>query len=170
MAPIREGACGAETVVSVRAAGVNRAIKLSPAATINCPVARSLAKWLSTAVDPAAVELFGSRVASVRVAASYACRTRNHIRGARLSEHAKANAIDISAFVLADGRRIDVRPYRRGLRLWPASRNVRFLARVRKAACGPFHTVLGPGADAFHDDHFHLDMAKRRQGSAPICR
>jgi hypothetical protein len=88
----------------------------------------------------------------MRTAAGYVCRTRNHKPGARLSEHAKGNAIDIRAFRFADGREITVREgWRDGGRA--------FLRRVWKGACGPFGTVLGPDSDAYHRDHLHFDVA-----------
>ena len=89
----------------------------------------------------------------IRVAAAYDCRPRNKVAGAKLSEHAKGNAIDISAFKVK-GEWIVVGG-KNGL-----AQNA-FLKDVRKSACGPFTTVLGPGV-AYHDDHFHFDLAERR--------
>ena len=95
------------------------------------------------------------------VAAGYACRTRNSRPGGRLSEHARGNAIDISAFRLRDGTRLTV------LDDWN-SRNRDVMRRLWRSACGPFGTVLGPNADAHHRDHFHFDVAEYRSGS--YCR
>ena len=84
----------------------------------------------------------------------------NSQRGARMSEHGFGNAIDISSFTLADGRRITIKDG------WRAGGDESsFLREIRKDACAEFMTVLGPG-DAHHDDHFHLDLANRRSGKA----
>jgi hypothetical protein len=95
---------------------------------------------------------------AIQVASHYACRSRNGQRGARLSEHAKGNAIDISAFLLADGTRLTV------LEDWDGQ-NSRLMRRLHASACGPFGTVLGPNADRHHQDHFHFDVADYRSGS-----
>ncbi len=136
-------------------------IILSQPATIDCKTARTLSSWLREAVRPA-IGQRGGGVIGVRVIAHYACRTRNSRPGAKISEHAKGHAIDIAAFQLADGGEIAV------LDDWGARRTGRILRRLHDAACGPFGTVLGPGADHFHRDHFHLDTARYRAGS--YCR
>lgn len=98
--------------------------------------------------------------------ASYSCRTRNGIFGAKLSEHGLANAIDIGAFDLGDGRRITVL---RGWKGTPGER--RFLRTVHRDACRYFKTVLGPSADKYHKSHFHFDLARHgRKGTAHYCR
>ena len=88
----------------------------------------------------------------------------NHVDGARLSEHGHANAVDISAFVLADGRTIAVKS---GWNGDPADRA--FLRAVHRGSCDVFTTVLGPDYDANHHDHFHLDLA-RHSGSGRVCK
>ena len=97
---------------------------------------------------------------SIDQASAYVCRPRHGTE--KLSEHAFGNALDIATFELADGRRIGVRAEATGA-------EATFLGQVRKAACGPFTTVLGPGSDADHALHFHIDLAMRRPGSA-FCR
>lgn len=150
------GGCGVSNAYRVtEAAGV----KLSQAATINLKTAEQLNAWLGQHAIP----IIGNRgggLVGIQVAAHYACRTRNHRRGARLSEHAKGNAIDISAFILADNTRITVSEWR--------GSNGRLLKQLHASACGPFGTVLGPDADRFHQDHFHMDTADYRSGA--YCR
>ncbi|MEL7302890.1 MAG: extensin family protein, partial [Pseudomonadota bacterium] len=108
----------------------------------------------------------GSHVVKVRVASSYGCRPINHKRGGKLSEHGRANAIDISAFELADGRIVNLKRGWRG----PKSER-RFLRTVHRGACNIFTTVLGPNADRFHHDHFHFDLARHgRTGTYRVCR
>ncbi|HEU0133384.1 MAG TPA: extensin family protein, partial [Allosphingosinicella sp.] len=92
---------------------------------------------------------------------TYSCRPVNGRPGARLSEHGRSNAVDIAAFVLADGRRISV------LAGWNGGDEDvrRFLRDIHKAGCRRFGIVLGPDADSFHRDHLHFDM-----GQGPYCR
>ena len=132
--------------------------------TMNCGVVTTFASWLNQSVQPAAQDAFGEPVVSVVVPSAYACRPRNNVRGAKLSEHGMGNAIDVSTFVLESGRRVAV------LNDWNgANDSQRFLRQIRSEACGPFHTVLGPGSDAHHKDHLHLDLQQQRGGGA-YCR
>ena len=134
-------------------------VALSRPATLNCGAVAAVNDWLGGTVQTAAARQFGEPVVSVDVAASYACRARNHSRGARMSEHGFGNAIDISAFTLASGRKVTVEAG------WNGDGGERaFLRAVRAAACGPFTTVLGPGSDRHHRDHLHFDLARRRGG------
>lgn len=161
------GVCGIERPLKVAAAadgGFAGSVAVVPGATLGCPMTAALERWMAGVVQPAALAAYGVPVVSVKNAASYGCRTRNHKRGARLSEHAFANALDIAAFTLADGRSVTIAG---GWRGEAADRT--FLRRVHDGACGPFSTVLGPGSDGMHEDHLHLDLAFRRSGE-PYCR
>ena len=149
--------CGASDAVRVTSvAGVT----LSQASVMTCEMAEALKHWVSKDVETA----FGRRnkVVSLRVAAHYACRTRNNRPGARVSEHGRGKAIDIAGFKLADGTLVTV------LEGWTARETRKPMRRIWKAACGPFGTVLGPEADRYHRDHFHVDVARHRGG--PYCR
>ena len=150
--------CGIENAVRLTRVGD---ITLSQPATIDCPTARAFSTWVQTGAIPA-VGKRGDGIAQLRVAAHYACRTRNHQRGARISEHGKGRAIDISAITLRDGDVITV------LEGWDQRKDGRILRQMHEAACGPFGTVLGPESDRFHKDHFHFDTAQYRSG--PYCR
>lgn len=147
-------ACGIPDAVRLRSVS---GIGLSQPALINCDTAKALKKWVERGVEPA----FGRRdpVVRLKVAAHYACRTRNNQRGAKISEHAKGNAIDISGFVLKSGKEVSV------LKDWTGRGALR---KAHRAACGTFGTVLGPNADRYHRDHFHLDVARHRGGA--YCR
>jgi hypothetical protein len=149
--------CGAKNAVRVKSvAGVT----LSQESVMTCETAKALKHWVSKDVEKA----FGrrNRVVSLQVAAHYACRTRNNRPGAKVSEHGRGKAIDISGFKLEDGTMVTV------LEGWKARDTRKRLAKIWKAACGPFGTVLGPEADRHHRDHFHLDVARHRGGS--YCR
>ncbi len=125
---------------------------------MRCGLAEALVAWVRGPVQQAAARVFGEPVLKVESFGSYACRPVNNAAGERLSEHGVANAVDIAAFVLADGRRITV------LDGWngddAAAR--RFLRAVHDSACASFGVVLGPDANTLHRNHLHLDMAPER--------
>ena len=119
---------------------------------LTCPLASAFAAWTRYAVQPAATIAFGQPVAKIESFGTYSCRP---IAGSnRLSEHGRANAVDVAAFVLADGRRVTVRDGWNG-----ADDAQRFLRLVHGSACRRFGTVLSPDYNAAHTDHLHLDMA-----------
>lgn len=150
--------CVIENAVRVRSVS---GIGLSQKAVMDCNTAGALKNWLEGAAKPA-LSKKGGGLKTLRVAAHYACRTRNNQKGAKLSEHGKGRAIDISAFKLADGTEVSV------LTGWNARRYSQAMRRMHKGACGPFGTVLGPNANRFHRDHFHFDTARYRSGT--FCR
>lgn len=152
------GACGVENAVSLRQVGD---ITLTQPATITCDTARALRQWVDSGAIPA-MGTEGGGIAQLKVAAHYACRTRNHQRGAKVSEHGKGRAVDISAVILADGTEVTLIDH------WGSRSYGKQLRAMWKAACGPFGTVLGPESDRFHKDHFHFDTASYRRGS--YCR
>lgn len=145
------GACGIEDAVEVTAVG---GIRLSTGATVDCATATALARWVERVAHPA-VGNAGGGLARIEVAGSYACRGRNNQPGARLSEHAFGRAIDITGIRLQDGTRLTV------LHDWGNA----IMREMHRGACGIFGTVLGPGANRFHRDHFHFDTARYRAGS-----
>jgi hypothetical protein len=130
-------------------------VAIMPPATLRCPMAEALIHWIRDDVMPATARL-GSPLRTVANYASYECRPRNRIEGAKISQHGLANAIDIRALVLADGTTLAPtnpsvdRPLREQLRL---------------TACARFATVLGPGSDGYHEEHIHLDLAERTHGT-----
>jgi hypothetical protein len=146
-------ACAVAAPMSVTAIGD---VTLAPKALVDCATAAAIAAWLQDAVQPKAEELLGEPITSLRIASSYSCRTRNGIADAPLSEHARGLAIDVAAFRVGK-RWIEVRASEDR-----SEADAAFLDAVRAAACGPFTTVLGPGSDKFHTDHFHLDLAARK--------
>lgn len=153
IAPVRSRVKGCGIKEAVRVTSVD-GISLSPAATLNCATATALDTWIKTSVQPT----FGAgQVVELHIAASYSCRGRNNVKGARVSEHGRGNAVDIAGFVLADGTSLTVsKNYNKTLR------------KVHKGACGIFGTTLGPGSDGHHENHIHLDVARYRSGA--YCR
>lgn len=155
----RSGAegCGLSDAVEVREA--SRA--LSRSFTASCPLAVAWALFDDHVIGPAARRHLAQDVARVVHFGTYACRNINHRAEGRRSEHATANAIDIAAFVLADGQEVTVR------RDWSGGdpRRAAFLRAVRNGACEFFDVVLSPDYNEAHQDHFHFDM-----GSYRACR
>jgi hypothetical protein len=147
--------CGAAGQVQVSAIKLadGKTVALRPAALIRCELAEAVALWVREDLAPAN-ETYGGLV-RVEVAASYHCRPRNNVRGALLSEHGRANALDVRAIVTANGRRFGV-----DLPETP----IALVAEMRRSACARFTTVLGPGSDGYHENHFHVDLAQRRNG------
>ncbi|SHI62638.1 Uncharacterized conserved protein [Shimia gijangensis] len=136
-------------------------VTLSQPVVMECDTAKALKKWVEGGMDKS-VGRYGGGVVELKVAAGYSCRTRNSRPGAKISEHGKGRAIDISGFELKNGNTISV------LNDWSRGKKGRILKKMHKEACGPFGTVLGPKADRYHKDHFHFDVAKHRGGS--YCR
>ncbi len=161
--PIVEGDCGAPDPFKVTALQAG-AVNLAPAATIDCAMASALARWVTDDVQSAAKAAFGAPVTTIDVAGSYTCRGRNNVVGAKLSEHAFANAIDIAGFKLGD-RTVNVAKSD-----GQSATDAAFIELIRLAACRRFTTVLGPGSDVEHASHLHLDTIKRgRSGDYRIC-
>lgn len=153
---IGPGACGSRDMVEVKAVllpDLSR-IAVKPPAVLNCAMAESLAAWLREEAAPRVAKL-GSALKSIENYDSYACRTRNRVPGAKLSEHAHGDALDLRALHLADGRRLQLTDMRVDTALRQG---------LRDSACHRFTTVLGPGADGFHNGHIHLDVIRRRAG------
>jgi hypothetical protein len=150
------GACGGEDLVRLEAIHLpdRGKVAVTPAAVLRCGMAEALVDWVRSDVPPVAGEL-GARVTALNNFASYDCRGRNNVAGARLSEHGTANAFDLRGFKLANGKVVDLtdKTVDQGLR-----------ERLRSSLCGRFTTVLGPGSDRYHENHIHLDLIQRRGG------
>lgn len=148
--------CPLDNVVRVRRAGVD----FNASFVASCPLAVAWTLFERHRLQPAAQDVFGEPVASVRHFGSFACRNIYHRDNARRSQHATAEALDVAAFRLADGRRIVL------LDDWEGDDSAAtFLRRVRDGACDVFGTTLGPDYNAAHANHFHLGM----QGVS-LCR
>jgi hypothetical protein len=132
-------------------------VELKPAATLNCEMALTFARWTKNELNPAARLRYWSRVKTIYQLSSYSCR---RINGSRtMSAHSQGNAIDVGRIELASGRDIDVE--KPGLF---AFRTRGFLNNVRADGCQYFTTVLGPGYNRDHRNHFHFDLMTRRNG------
>ena len=152
---------GCSTTNSVSLSGVggdNSQFTVTNLGAVACPLANTFAGWARYGVDRAARQILGSPLQRIETMGSYSCR--NVAGTGRLSAHSRAEAVDVAAFVLADGRRISVQGG------WNASREEReFLRVIHSSACKRFGTVLGPDYNKAHHDHFHLE-----HGSGNYCR
>ena len=159
------GHCGAANPFEMSAA-LGGQVQMRPPALLICPMIASVDHWTAKVVIPAARRHFGMPIVEIKVAASYGCRPINHVRGAKLSEHGHANALDVAGFLLADGRWVMVKSG------WYGDLRERaFLRHVHQGSCDTFTTVLGPNYDRNHHDHFHLDLARQgRDGMVRICK
>lgn len=162
------GVCGMTRPLKVSALADGK-VGVDKPLVIDCPMIPALETWLNDIVQPDAEARFGQKVATLNVFGAYSCRSIDNIEGARLSEHAFGNAVDVAGFTLADGRTLSF------VRDWKSagSQEAAFLHEVHAGACQHFNTVLGPGADVFHYNHIHLDLANHgatNTGPRRICK
>jgi hypothetical protein len=148
------GECGAVDAVHLDAVMLpdQSKVAVTPAGILRCPMAEELARWVREDVAPTATKL-GSPLRVLDNFDSYECRGRNRVRGATLSEHGRADAIDVRLFKLADGR---------SLTLTDVNVDKAWRETIKASVCARFSTVLGPGSDGNHEEHIHLDLAERR--------
>jgi hypothetical protein len=154
--------CILEDPVALEAVGAHTGnVALPGRPTLECRFAAVFGDWLREVVNPVAASLLGAHVDAVVTGPGHQCRRR---AGGKLSEHGIGIAIDITAIRLIDGRIIRIED------LVDAEGPEReFLRAISASACGYFTTVLGPGSDAAHADHLHLDMAERQSVEYRIC-
>jgi hypothetical protein len=150
------GECGAPDVVRLEAVVLadRSQVALSPTAILRCTMAEAVAGWVREEAAPRLHE-HGASLKAIETLASFDCRGRNNILGAKLSEHGRANALDIHALKLADGK---------ALALTDPHVDKDLREGLRQSVCARFTTVLGPGSDGYHEDHVHVDLAERRGG------
>lgn len=157
ISPIGGGSgCGLSDGVQVTAVS---GIKLSMPIKVDCNTATAFKSWVDKGIIPAIGD-FGGGVKRLEIAGSYVCRTRNHQKGAKISEHGRGKAIDLSGVMLRNGRVLTV------TKDW--KRTPKIMQEIHRSACGTFGTVLGPNSDKYHFDHFHVDTARYNSGA--YCR
>jgi len=155
------GGCGGEDLVRLEAVVLpdKHRVAVKPSAILRCTMASAIADWIRSDVAPLAAGL-GSSISGLDNFDSFECRGRNRVVGAPLSEHGRANALDVRALKLADGRSISLTDR-------TVSRELR--ESVLHSVCTRFTTVLGPGSDWYHEDHIHLDLMERHN-NYKICQ
>jgi hypothetical protein len=148
------GGCDATASVKLVAIGT----PVTNLGAMRCPLALAFARWVRDVAQVEAERRFAQPLRRIDSYGTYACRPINGQAGRRLSEHAHANAVDVAAFVLADGTRFTVKDGWNG----PDMRIRDYLRAVHGAACRRFAVVMGPDANGWHQDHFHFDLASGR--------
>jgi hypothetical protein len=157
--PVRDGACSVQNPVLV--SGLPDGVEVRPPALMTCPLAETLARWSLDIVSAEADRQLNTAATGILIGTSYECR--NQRSGSRMSEHAFGNGVDIMGFEFAKRPPIAIGFQPDG------SPEAAFQSAVQTGACATFTTVLGPGSDAAHGDHLHLDMRGRR-GGYRICQ
>jgi hypothetical protein len=154
--------CGSDDLVRLEAvilSGKGR-VAITPPAVLRCVMAEAVVDWVREDLAPLAELSFGSPPRLVQSYTGYNCRPRNNIAGAMTSEHGKGNALDVGPIKFLNGKTIDLADQN----LAPEIRE-----SLKRSACRRFSTVLGPGSDAYHANHVHLDLRERRNGYR-ICQ
>lgn len=150
-----EGGCGAERPLLVSSVG----IALKPAVTTRCHVAKALAIWTKDVLVPSAKLHLKTAPTAILTGDSYLCRARRGGGETKVSEHALANAIDVSGIELTGREPVAIKE-----RAGTDDGAMAFQAAIRGGACAYFTTVLGPGTNAAHADHLHVDLIQRSSG------
>jgi len=157
--PVQEKSCSIENPVLLSALADD--VQVVPPSLMACPVAEQLSKWMKEAVAPEAERQFQSAPTKLLIGTSYQCRDQRN--GEKLSEHAFGNGVDVMGFEFAKRAPLSIDSHPEN------SPEATFQEAIRKAACPIFTTVLGPGSDAAHGDHLHLDL-RQRKGDYRICQ
>ena len=155
------GTCGGGDIVRLDAvliAGGKR-VEVKAAPHLRCPMAEQLALWLREDAVPR-LAAAGAALRALEVYESFECRGRNRKMLGKVSEHGKANAVDLKGFTFTDNRYFHLTDLM-------AAKDLR--TSIREGICARFSTVLGPGSDGYHEEHIHLDQAERRNGFR-ICQ
>lgn len=158
-ATVDYGKCSVQNPVNLRSVTIKgNTIDLPEAPLLNCKFALQFSKWLSESGAPILSAQLNSPVERISTGPGFDCRGRNGDGSAKISEHGYGNAVDLSTFRLRNGKTLHVG-------------DSTLLPGVRASACGYFTTVLGPGANAAHAEHFHFDMgAHGKSGNYRICQ
>lgn len=167
-----DAACQVEDPVSIEALALSNAtgtgqIVFDPPVTVACAMASTLATWLDGSLQPLVRGHFGQDLTRLRVGGGFECRRRNRASAGPISEHATGRALDIFAFVVGDEK---AGGFKVVVEKPEGLVQNRFLQAARNSACGAFTTALGPGSDAAHANHLHLDIQQRRSASTRFCQ
>lgn len=140
-------------------------IAFVPPPIVSCAFAKTFAEWLDTSLQPLARGSFGQNLTALRVGGGHECRRRNRQANTPVSEHSTGRALDIFAFQVGEAKEGLV-----SVETPSGMVQSRFLSAVRSSACGAFSTTLGPGSDAAHANHLHIDIQERRTASTRFCQ
>ncbi len=166
--PVPQPGTGAECTVEnpVRINSIvdkDGTVKLPDQPTLNCAFALAFTSWVQVTAQPLAKASQGAGIVALGTGPGFDCRGRNGDASAKISEHGTGNAVDIATISFANKQQVQVKDA-----INPQSAGFGFLRDLRAAACATFTTVLGPGANSAHAEHFHVDLAQRK-GGYRIC-
>ena len=139
----------------------DKVVEFPDGPVLDCRFADRLGQWTSDLVIPVVFGGLGTELKAVRTGPGFECRNRNHAASGKLSAHATGLAVDVAGFDLANGDHLLVTEA-------TDQAKVGVLRTLRTGACGWFTTILGPGTDAAHATHWHLDIMKH--GSSEYYR
>lgn len=154
------------TALAIRGPGRAATVSFEPPPVLSCAMARTVADWLDRSVQPLARGHLDRDLAALRVGGGHECRRRNRASTGPASEHATGQALDIFAFKMGSGESASQVVVEKPGGLAQS----RFLDAVRQSACGAFMTTLGPGSDAAHANHLHVDIQERRSRASRFCQ
>jgi len=165
-APFGDANCPVDDPVRLHAiATPSGLVNLPEGPVFNCRFARQFAMWISETGSAVVLAQTSRRLDKVATGPGYDCRHRNGDSSGKMSEHAAGDAVDITTLTLAGGTTI-----RMADAIDPASPSYAVLRALRTTACGYFTTVLGPGANEAHKEHYHLDLGVHgKSGNYRIC-
>lgn len=143
----------------IRVNRLSSGVQVTGKPTLNCATVLALDTWVTSGVQVASKIHLDTQIQTIGISTSYQCRRRNNASNGKFSEHAFGNGIDVVSFSAGDNVLYPVQPYESA-----EVAAAQFQAQARSSACEHFTTVLGPGSNAAHSNHFHLDLAIRRGG------
>ncbi len=152
--------------LALRASEKQQSVAFEPPVTVSCALAKVVADWVRDSVQPLVRGHFENDLTALRVGGGHECRRRNHASEGPVSEHATGRALDIFAFRVGDGKAAVQVVVEKPQGLVQNS----FLTAIRQSACGAFTTALGPGSDAAHANHLHVDIQERRSRATHFCQ
>lgn len=164
--PAAEGQCKVVNPVRIsEIATPAGTVKFPGEPTLNCIFAKQFTSWVADIAAPVVKAHTGEALAAISTGPGYECRNRNGDSTTKLSEHALGNAVDIASFNLPGKKSLPVSTVAK-----TANAESRWLMALRISACGYFTTVLGPGSNAAHAEHYHFDLGLHgKTGNYRIC-
>lgn len=164
--PAAEGQCKVVNPVRISAIATPAGTVDFPGEpTLNCIFAKQFTSWVADIAAPVVKAHTGEALAAISTGPGYECRNRNGDTTTKLSEHALGNAVDIASFNLPGKKNLPVSNVTKA-----ENAESRWLMALRISACGYFTTVLGPGSNEAHAEHYHFDLGLHgKSGNYRIC-
>lgn len=164
--PAAEGQCKVVNPVQINAIATPAGMVNFPGEpTLNCVFAKQFTSWVADIAAPVVKAHTGEALTAISTGPGYECRNRNGDSTTKISEHAFGNAVDIASFNLPGKKNLPVSNVAKS-----QNAESRWLMALRISACGYFTTVLGPGSNEAHAEHYHFDLGIHgKSGNYRIC-